>query len=37
MMVALFILMIVGVALVMIFRALERRLLRWQRHHAEPA
>jgi NitT/TauT family transport system permease protein len=35
MMVALFILMVVGVALVMIFRALERRLLRWQRHHAE--
>ena len=37
MMVALVVLMIVGVALVLVFRALERRLLRWQRHHAERA
>lgn len=35
MMVALVVLMIIGVSLVLVFRALERRLLRWQRHHAE--
>lgn len=35
MMVALVILMIIGVTLVLAFRIIERRLLRWQRHHAE--
>ncbi len=35
MMVALVVLMTIGVALVLVFRAVERRLLRWQRHHAE--
>ena len=35
MMVALVVLMMIGVALVLIFRSIERRLLRWQRHHAE--
>ena len=37
MMVALVVLMVIGVVLVMAFRAIERRLLRWQRHHAERA
>ena len=37
MMVALVVLMIIGVALVLVFRVLEKRLLRWQRHHAEAA
>ncbi len=37
MMVALIVLMVIGVALVLVFRAIERRLLRWQRHHAERA
>ena len=32
---ALVVLMVIGVSLVLVFRALERRLLRWQRHHAE--
>lgn len=35
MMVALIVLMTVGVSLVLVFRSIERRLLRWQRHHAE--
>lgn len=35
MMVALVVLMTIGVALVLVFRSVERRLLRWQRHHAE--
>lgn len=35
MMVALVVLMIIGVSLVLVFRVLEKRLLRWQRHHAE--
>ena len=35
MMVALIVLMTIGVALVLVFRSIERRLLRWQRHHAE--
>lgn len=35
MMVALVILMVIGVSLVLVFRAIERRLLRWQHHHAE--
>jgi NitT/TauT family transport system permease protein len=35
MMVALFVLMFVGVALVIGVREVQRRLLRWQRHHAE--
>ena len=37
MMVALVVLMMIGVGLVLIFRSIERRLLRWQRHHAERA
>ena len=35
MMVALFVLMGIGVALVVVVRAVQHRLLRWQRHHAE--
>jgi len=35
MMVALVVLMMIGVSLVLIFRSMERYLLRWQRHHAE--
>ena len=35
MMVALIVLMMIGVSLVLVFRSVERRLLRWQRHHAE--
>ena len=35
MMAALVVLMVIGVALVLVCRAVERRLLRWQRHHAE--
>jgi NitT/TauT family transport system permease protein len=35
MMVALVVLMVIGVSLVLAFRMIERRLLRWQRHHAE--
>jgi NitT/TauT family transport system permease protein len=35
MMVALVVLMVIGVSLVLVFRVVERRLLRWQPHHAE--
>lgn len=35
MMVALFVLMVIGVVLVLGVREVQRRLLRWQRHHAE--